>query len=78
MIMLFWGITIGTIGKVVLGIAVLRVHMGILREHKIDGAVLSSIKRERWVTVLGIVLIITGYLIEVLFYGTTPFIDGVQ
>ena len=69
---LFWALTIGTLGKVTLGIAVLRVHMGILHEHKIDNVVLKSLKRERYVTSLGILLIIIGYVLEITFYGYTP------
>ena len=66
--LLLWGITIGTIGKLVLGIAVLRVHVYILREHKIDGVVLSALKREQYVTFIGLMLIVIGYLLEILFY----------
>lgn len=73
--LLFWGLTVGTIGKVVLGIAVLRVHAGILHEHRIDGVVLQAIKKEKWVTIVGVALIVTGYFLEVAFYGYTPFLS---
>lgn len=66
--LLLWGITIGTIGKLVLGIAVLRVHVYILREHKIDNVVLNALKREQYVTFFGLMLIVIGYLLEVSFY----------
>jgi len=65
---LIWGITLGTIGKLVLGIAVLRVHVYIIREHKIDNVVLQALKREQLVTLFGLALIIIGYAIEMLFY----------
>jgi hypothetical protein len=68
--LLLWGITFGTVGKLVLGIAVLRVHVWILREHKIDGVVLRSIKREQFVTLAGLLLIIIGFVFEVMFYGS--------
>lgn len=72
--LLLWGLTLGTVGKLILGIAVLRVHAGIIREHKIDAVVLKSLKRERYVTFLGLALITIGYTLEVLFYGDyTPF-----
>ena len=61
---------IGTIGKVILGFAVLRVHMIILREHKIDGAVLRSMRREQLITVFGIMLIIFGFFLESYFYNS--------
>lgn len=66
--LLLWGITLGTIGKLILGIAVLRVHIRIFEEHKIDGVVLRAIKREHIVTIIGLIFIILGYLLEVLFY----------
>lgn len=72
--LLLWGITLGTIGKLVLGIAVLRVHIRIFQEHSIDGVVLKAIKREHYVTVVGLLLIVVGYLLEVYFYsGSTRF-----
>ncbi len=74
--LLLWGITLGTIGKLVLGIAVLRVHVYILREHKIDNVVLKALKREQYVTVFGLALIIVGFLCEVLFYnGSTDLLS---
>lgn len=66
---LFWGITLGVIGKIILGIAVIRVHMNILAERKIDNIVLKSMKRERVVTFFGILLIVVGYVLEVYFYS---------
>jgi len=70
--LLLIGLTIGTIGKIVLGLAVLRVHVLILREHKIDGLVLASMRREQIVTLVGLLLIVIGYVIEVYFYtGST-------
>ncbi len=74
--LLLWGITLGTIGKLILGIAVLRVHIRIFEEHKIDGVVLKAIKREHLVTIIGLIFIVLGYVLEVLFYqGSTQFFD---
>ena len=67
--LLLVGLTIGTLGKIILGIGVLRVHIHILREHKIDAVVLKSIKSEQLVTLLGLALIVLGYLLEVYFYA---------
>jgi hypothetical protein len=67
--LLLWGLTIGTIGKLILGIAVLRVHVYILREHAIDNVVLRALKREQYVTLFGLALIIIGYAFEILFYN---------
>jgi len=67
--LLLLGLTIGTAGKIILGIGVLRVHMHILKEHKIDNVVLKSIRRERYVTFVGLLLILIGYILEVYFYS---------
>lgn len=73
--LLLWGITLGTIGKLVLGIAVLRVHVYILREHKIDDVVLRALKREQYVTLIGLAFIVIGFALEILFYnGSTEFL----
>ena len=69
MLALYLGLTLGTLGKIVLGVAVLRVHWLILREHKIDGVVLASMRHEQWITVVGILLIVIGYILEMVFYG---------
>lgn len=61
--------TIGTFGKVVLGAAVLMVHLKIFEERGIDGVVLKSIRTEHILTILGIVLIVVGYVLEVSFYN---------
>jgi hypothetical protein len=71
-----WGITLGTVGKLVLGVAVLRVHMYMYRERNIDNVVLRAIKREEYITVLGIVLIIAGFMLEITFYnGSTQLLS---
>ncbi|MBX2866846.1 hypothetical protein KTR10_02750 [Candidatus Kaiserbacteria bacterium] len=73
--LLLIGLTIGVLGKIMLGIAVLRVHLGILHEHHIDNVVLRSIKREQTVTLIGLLLIVVGYLFEMFFYtGTLSFL----
>ncbi len=73
---LYIALGLGTLGKLVLGIAVLRVHAYILREHKIDQVVLRAIKRERYVTALGILLIVLGYAFEMYFYTTSTIIGS--
>ncbi len=74
--LLLWGITLGTIGKLILGIAVLRVHIWIFREHRIDNVVLNAIKREHVVTIIGLGFIVLGFILEVLFYqSSTEFFD---
>lgn len=71
---LFWGLTIGTIGKVLLAIGVLIAHSGIMKEHKIDSEVIRGFKLEHTITILGLIMIVVGYFMEVYFYGFTPFL----
>ncbi len=71
---LYLGLALGMAGKLILGVAVWRVHAYILKEHTIDQIVLRAIKRERYVTGLGILLIILGYAFEMLFYTTSTII----
>lgn len=62
------GLTISTIGKVLLAIAVIRVHWHIFKEHRIDEDVISTIKKERKISIVAIAFLIVGFLIEVMFY----------
>jgi len=68
MSLLFWGLTIGTIGKVLVAGAVLRVHHVMSKEHRIDNRVIRSFMTEMIVTTIGIILIISGYVLELAFY----------
>lgn len=62
--MLISGITLGVIGKVLLGVSVILVHGKVAHEHRIDGAVIREMRRERNIAVLSIILIIIGYALE--------------
>lgn len=68
---LFWGLTIGTLGKALLAVGVLIAHNGIVRERKIDSDVIRRFRIEHSLTLLGLVLIVLGYALEVYFYGFT-------
>lgn len=75
--LLFWGLTLGVIGKLILGFAVLRVHARILHEHKIDADVLRTLKKEQIVTLVGLALILIGYVLEMIFFSAIPpLLDG--
>lgn len=71
---LFWGLTIGTLGKVLLAIGVIIAHRGLIRERKIDNVMIEIFHREHVITVIGVILIILGYAMEIYFYGFTPFL----
>ena len=67
--MLFWGITLGFIGKVLLGVTVMMVHSKITHEKRIDGIVLMEMRREQVVAGFAIVLMIIGYALELIHFG---------
>jgi len=62
-------ITIGMVGKVLLGIAVLRVHGHIIKEHQIDFAVIKMMEKERLVSITAVTFIIIGYVLEIISYS---------
>lgn len=63
------GLTLDTLGKVMLGITVLMVHWHVLREHKIDADVLRSMRREQILGASGILLIVAGYILQLLYHA---------
>ncbi|MCH7756774.1 hypothetical protein IIC45_01685 [Patescibacteria group bacterium] len=71
--LLFWGITFGFVGKVLLGITVIRVHARIVKEQHIDEAVLKEMKSERLLAIGAVILIIIGYLFEITYFEYLPF-----
>jgi hypothetical protein len=78
MTILFWGLTLGFLGKVLLAISVIMVHGKIVHEHKIDRAVIKEMRHERNLAIGAIVLVLLGYLLEVVFYGFVPGIPAVE
>jgi uncharacterized membrane protein YidH (DUF202 family) len=71
---LFWGLTLGTLGKVLLAVGVIIAHSGIVKERRIDSEVLKGFRIEHTITILGLILIVIGYFMEIYFYGYTPFL----
>lgn len=70
---LFWGITCNVIGTVILGVTVISVHSHIIKERRIDRDVLRQMRRERLLGLTAIILIVTGYILEVATLLTLPF-----
>lgn len=64
MVLSFIGFTLDVIGKVLLGISVYLVHSRIMREKKIDKKVLKEMQKERSLVLIGLILIIIGYIIQ--------------
>ena len=76
MSLLFWGLTLGVTGKVLLGVTVMLVHWKIVKEHKIDTLVLREMRREWSFAFVAIILILIGYALELMFYGFIPFYEA--
>lgn len=66
--LLFWGLTVGVVGKLLLGIGVLIAHNRLVQERTIDALVIKSYRLEHTLTVAGLILIVVGYGMELYFY----------
>lgn len=62
------GLILDTTGKIFIGLAVLMVHQHIFREHKIDKVVLRTMRKEWMLTLSGIVLIVIGATLQLIFH----------
>lgn len=69
MSILFWGITLGVIGKLMLALGILRVHYAMERERRIDDKVIASFHFEKIITIIGVIAVVIGYLMEMYFYN---------
>lgn len=59
------GLTIQTVGTLLIAYAVLEVHAKVGHEHKIDKRVLGQMQKEKGIVLVGMSLIIIGFLIQV-------------
>ncbi len=67
--LLFWGMTASVLGKTMLALGVILVHKKMASEHRIDAAVIKSFQSEFVITILGLMLILLGYFLEIAFFG---------
>ena len=58
------GFTLHVLGEVIVATMVLRVHHRVREEHRIDDKVFRAMKREYIVGIFGIILILTGFLLQ--------------
>ncbi|MCH7604713.1 hypothetical protein IID24_01885 [Patescibacteria group bacterium] len=58
------GATLDLIGKILIAFTALRVHYRFRKEHKVDERVFRAMRREHILAILGIILIILGYLLQ--------------
>lgn len=61
----FIGLSLEVLGTVMIAYTALSVHHRVRKEHKIDEVVFKHMKREQAVGIIGIVLIIAGYLLQI-------------
>jgi len=59
------GLTLEVIGTVMIAYTVLAVHYRVRKEHKIDEVVFKHMRREQTVGIIGILLIIAGYILQI-------------
>jgi len=76
MTLLFWGLTLGIVGKVLLAVSVIMVHGKIVHEHRIDKEVLVEMRQEKNLAIGAITLMLIGYVLELWTYGMIPGIAG--
>jgi hypothetical protein len=69
MSLLFLGMTLSVIGKGMLGLAIIWVHVTMATERSIDEQVIKAFRRETILTVIALILIAIGYLLEVSAMG---------
>ena len=63
----FIGFTLDVLGKVMVAFTAIMVHYRFRKEHRIDERVFRSMRREQLLGIIGIFLIILGFLLQVPF-----------
>jgi hypothetical protein len=61
------GFILDVIGKLLVAYTAIAVHHRFLKEHKIDAAVFKVMHREQIVGIIGVILIIAGFLLQLPF-----------
>lgn len=61
----FLGFTLDVIGKIMVAYTAIAVHRRFWREHKIDEFVFKAMKREQVIGIIGIILIVAGFLLQI-------------
>jgi len=60
----FIGATLDLIGKIMIAFTAIRVHYRFRKEHRVDERIFKAMRREQLLGILGIALIIIGYLLQ--------------
>jgi len=61
----FIGFSIDVVGKIMVAFTAVMVHYRFRKEHKIDEKVFRAMRREQLLGVIGILLIILGFILQV-------------
>ncbi|MFT4261614.1 MAG: hypothetical protein ACMXX9_04245 [Candidatus Woesearchaeota archaeon] len=61
----FWAYTLSFVGKLLIIITTILVHKKVGEEKKIDDIVIKDIHLEMYISVIAIILIVTGYLLHI-------------
>jgi len=61
----FWATTFDFVGKILIAIMAVLVHRKIIKERKIDTKVLHDMHLEEILGILGILLIVLGYVLKI-------------
>ena len=64
--MIILGITLDTIGTIIIAYMALRVHARVSKETRIDAYVTKEMHLERILGIVGVVLIVAGYVFQVI------------
>ncbi len=70
MIELF-GFTLHTMGEILVGFTAIMVHHRVWKEHKIDEVVFEEMRRERFMGIIGLLLIVIGFSLQI-FVAMNP------
>ncbi|MFT5179522.1 MAG: hypothetical protein ACI9GH_000048 [Candidatus Paceibacteria bacterium] len=58
-------LTLELLGEILIAMAVVRVHSHVLKEHKLDKDVYTTIKKEKLYAVVGISLMIVSFILQI-------------
>lgn len=59
------GHTIEIIGVLLIALTAMRVHTRVRKDHKIDKAVVNEMEKEKLIGILGIILIVLGFMLQI-------------
>jgi len=60
------GATFTALGEIIIAYTVISVHHRVMKEHKIDSQVFKTMHKEQKIALLGISLIVIGYIINII------------